>query len=485
MSTGEHGMRFPAGAEVPAFAMQLHGGLLTEVAATSLHATLAELGFEETDAARLGDAVAGACRAIIERAFDRPDEATVGVELFVGPTGARIRITDDGMPFTIEESDQRAELAGALTASPVEHVRVDRNADGHVVELLLRRDPSGLTHLAAAGDVGTEAVPIGETITVRPLERGDCASLARCVWRAYRYTYMGDYLYEPDRVWELIEQGRLQSFVAVDDTGEVVGHAGLIFPESDHRVADIGLMLVDPRYRAHHLLGRISQAMLGAIVELGLVGVFAETVTTHTITQRAMVEAGAVETGVQLGLVPSSVNYRGIDEDLGGKRQSAVLSYSPVGAAPTRPVALPHRYADELRRAYRALGLQRPEVPAVTPSGSSELRVDIAPPSGLATLVVHRVGDDLARVVARHRRDLCATGIQIVHVELPLSDPATAGVTDLLHQQGFLYGGCIPELRDGDVLRLQYLDVEVDTDIILLYTDEARRLLQLTLADQG
>ena len=117
--------------------------------------------------------------------------------------------------------------------------------------------------------------------------------------------------------------------------------------------------------------------------------------------------------------------YRGIDEDLGGKRQSAVLSYSPVGAAPTRPVALPHRYADELRRAYRALGLQRPEVPAVTPSGSSELRVDIAPPSGLATLVVHRVGDDLARVVARHRRDLCATGIQIVHVELPLSDPAT------------------------------------------------------------
>ena len=55
----------------------------------------------------------------------------------------------------------------------------------------------------------------------------------------------------------------------------------------------------------------------------------------------------------------------------------------------------------------------------------------------------------------------------------------------LLRDRGFRYAGFVPDLRDADVLRLQYLDVDVDTGIIQLYTDEARDLLAFTLADEA
>jgi hypothetical protein len=44
----------------------------------------------------------------------------------------------------------------------------------------------------------------------------------------------------------------------------------------------------------------------------------------------------------------------------------------------------------------------------------------------------------------------------------------------------------IPELRGGDVLRLQYLNnVDLDAGAIVLYSDTAKRLLAEILAQRG
>ena len=50
---------------------------------------------------------------------------------------------------------------------------------------------------------------------------------------------------------------------------------------------------------------------------------------------------------------------------------------------------------------------------------------------------------------------------------------------------GFFFGGLIPELRAGDVLRLQYLNnVELDPGALVLYSDTAKQLLRTILADR-
>ena len=65
-----------------------------------------------------------------------------------------------------------------------------------------------------------------------------------------------------------------------------------------------------------------------------------------------------------------------------------------------------------------------------------------------------------------------------------LDATAMAAVDDLC-ALGFFFGAAIPELRAGDILRLQYLNnVALDPDLLVLYTDEAKRLLQAILADR-
>jgi serine/threonine-protein kinase RsbW len=50
---------------------------------------------------------------------------------------------------------------------------------------------------------------------------------------------------------------------------------------------------------------------------------------------------------------------------------------------------------------------------------------------------------------------------------------------------GYFFGGLVPDLWHGDVLRLQYLNnVDLDPDRIVLYTREAKQLLDLILADR-
>lgn len=477
-----------------ALRITLHGDEMVEAAAQAARAVGVGAGLELADADRLASAVDATCRLAIELGFDDPADAEVTVVVLEGPTGLAVRITDEGLPFTLATEGDESALAarvaqatGLGVASVVDHIAVDHRDEGTTIELHVRPDPSVLEHLASAGDVGTDPVPDDVEITYRPLERADCESLARCVWRVYRYTYVADYLYHPDRVWSLVEQGWLRSWVAVDPDGEVVAHIGLVIEEPGTRLGDATLALTDPRYRHHHLMEGVGALMFGALAESDLLGTFAEAVTTHTITQRGSVRTGAIETGILLGFIPATMSYRGIAEDLGGNRQSAVLNYHLRREAPSRTVALPLRYADELREKLAAGGLDRAEVPPAPaePDTTTEARVELDPPRHLATIIVTRAGADMVEVVDRHRRDLCAAGTEIVYAELPLGDPAAADAVDDLVARGFFYGGVLPERRDGDVLRLQYLDVDVDPSVIQLYSDEARRLLDLTLADRG
>ena len=51
--------------------------------------------------------------------------------------------------------------------------------------------------------------------------------LSRCVYRSYGYSYDWDYIYYPDRIRELQEQGLMISCVAVTPEGEFVGHLAM------------------------------------------------------------------------------------------------------------------------------------------------------------------------------------------------------------------------------------------------------------------
>lgn len=470
--------------------LRIHGGThFLEAGAAAAAAVARKLGFAAADAERLGAVVDRLCRDVVTHHFDAPEEADFTVLVAEARGGIQVRIEDAGLPYPVDRfSLDDDSLVGRLhAAGGADAVRFEsRGVDGNAVELTFRPNPAHQRHLAEQANPGTTPVAADTPITVRPLAPEDAPGLARCVYRCYGYTYVNDFIYYPEQVLSLIARGLLRSLVGVTADGEVVGHCGLIRERPGSRVAESGLAVVDPRYRSHHLLGALKRQLDAPIRELDLVATYADAVTVHDITQKANAAIGARETGLLLAEIPAFTDFHGFDQEP-RQRGSVVIYFHPVAAVPEREVFLPPRYRALLDNLYGRLAMPRavraPGAAAVPPA--SAIHVEVRGRRGLARIEVERAGADVLALVTRHLRELCRQRFDVIHLDLPLGDAAAMAAVDGFAALGFCFGGLIPELWQGDVLRLQYLNnVALDPARIVLYTDAAKQMLAAILAER-
>ncbi|MHC4515324.1 MAG: hypothetical protein ACYS5W_16695 [Planctomycetota bacterium] len=462
--------------------IQVGGGHRSVGAAGAVAAAAAvveQLGFRGQDVERVRAVVDALCRDVAECHFDDPREAHFTVILREDRGAVAVRIEDEGLP-----------VGRRLADTGADSLRFEsRGVGGNAVELTVRRNPHHQVHLQQEEDPGAAPVDADAPITARELIPEDAPGLARCIYRCYGYTYPNDFIYYHDQVISLIERGLLRSFVGVNPDGEVVGHSGIIRDRPEARVAESGMAAVDPRYRHHHLLESIIAHRVNACRGMGLVGTYADAVAVHPITQKASVAIGATEIGILLAEIPEFTTFRGITQEP-GQRGSVVMYFHVLGEAPARQVFLPPRYHALLGSIYRRLGLRRTlDVAADTDTSStfspSSVHVDIKKRRGLARIEVESAGNDVVALVSQRLQELRLQRLDVVHLDLPLGDAAAMAAVDEFAELGFFYGALVPELRDGDVLRLQCLNnVDVDPDSLVLHTDEAKRILRAILADR-
>ena len=117
------------------------------------------------------------------------------------------------------------------------------------------------------------------------------------------------------------------------------------------------------------------------------------------------------------------------------------------------------------------------------PDSRVDVKVQIEP--SRAFMRVTEYGADLVELVRFRLHELCLRRIDCIYIDLPLSHPATAQSCASLEMLGFFFAGIIPEMFDGDVLRLQYLNnVEIDPNDISVASDFGKELLAYVLKSE-
>jgi serine/threonine-protein kinase RsbW len=216
--------------------------------------------------------------------------------------------------------------------------------------------------------------------------------------------------------------------------------------------------------------------------EAGMYGLFSEATAVHPYSQRGNLELGAAETGFLLGYIPASVSYRKIGEDREGRRGSVALFYLRTNPEPERTIYPPAAYREPIQLVVEHNGLHRTEGNGSDAKmlASSRMSVDVRRDHNLAFLRVEEPGANLQELVRVRLRDLCLHHVDCIYVDLPLSHPATQHAGARLNELGFFFGGVVPELLNGDVLRLQYLnEVDIRPDDVRTGSDFGQELLNL------
>jgi len=325
-------------------------------------------------------------------------------------------------------------------------------------------------------------------VSIRRFEASDAPSLVRCLLRCYGDTYLHKEFYDPERLRRLLDRELLHSAVGVDAEGEVVAHLGVMLERRGSRTADMILGIVDPRHRGRKLVLEVGLSLASTLGELGLLGLYLYATTAHAISQKLCLATGSVEAGILLGYLPEATSSRQIHSRVVSQRYPSILLYRPTGKAPARTVHLPGSYRPIAGDIYSRIGLEREIVDgrADLPPRPTTQRAILDAPRDLVRFVVESPGADLAQQVARRLRDPGMDSREVVQLDLPLADPATPAAVEVLRPLGFCFAAILPELRGGDVIRLQAVKRRaVDPASICFASAKGRELLDLVLEEAG
>lgn len=461
-----------------------------------------KMGFDSRDVEDVRTGVETAVRYLIDYSFEPGDSSFIDVESERVPQGLKVAIKDQGMPL-----DLRSKAGLASEYSPYdmgtgeeEIFRIKQYVDeiqfnnlgrgGKETVLIKRLNHGSITDFIEACELDPypatvpkpASAPEPLNYTIRGLAPSEAVEVAKCVYKAFGYSYYYEDVYYPERLIELNTNGDVHSAVAVTDSGEIAGHCALVRYSRVSKIGRLAQAVVKPEFRSQGILARLSEYLVDKAREIGLIGLFADAVTVHTYSQRVARKIGLKECGIEIASFPASTIFRRINEDV-AERVSALFHFKPLVDPFESVIFPPARHRRQIQKIYKRLGIDfyegNSQGVSVQTATDSVVKTALYGTLGSASIKVEAYRSGTLDEIKTTLRDLCLKRIELVKLHLNLAAPETAELTEQFEKLGFFFWGIMPGFfPTGDALVLQYLNnVKIDYDEIHLYSQEARDLL--------
>lgn len=413
----------------------------------------------------------------------------------------RLDFRDEGLPFdpsllrkSAAPSTPESGWTGGLGLKLIQHAADEVHWINHGRQgkslCLVKRLP-GVEEQAASGLAEVRGAPPTEIprapeqrYAIRPMLPGEALQVARIFWLAYGYSYKNEAFYRPEGMLHLVGSGKLVSYVAVAEDGEVAAHVGLLRPEPVP-MAEMALLVVSPAHRGRKLMEALFEAQMAKARELELFGLSLNPVTSHPISQRQSIGAGGKPCGLDLAACPPR-QFKALGlEEAPSQRESYLHCFLYLTTPPPALVHVPARHGELVERIYASLGrsltLGAPGTSAV--DGDYKVSFDLGLKKGVVR--VKRAAARQWPELKRAALDLLEiAGAEKVDLDLPLAQPDSARLCELAEEAGFVFVGIWPHAaEDGDMLRLTRLAAPLDLSLLRIHPGFGEELLRYVGAE--
>ena len=432
-----------------------------ESAGAAVRSCALSKGFKAERATRLQVVVEELIRECRMREAAATTPGDVSVEVAFDGTSLEVTVIDHRLPLSAEQS-RHLPSRRLLALGFADHLHVGfAGSTGNVASCRLTMAsayPDDLLHTDMLEPDAPDAPGIEQVeIDVRLMAPTDADGLVQCLFRCYGYTYPNQSMYQAAAIRRQLESGSMISVVAIAPSGEVVGHVACTFDRPGDVIPEAGKMIVDPRYRGHHLAERLSLKRKEIAAGRAIPGMWSETVTNHPASQRLAIERGAAEVGLLIGFSPQSMAMIGLPNHESA-RHSLLAVFTPTGPLPADTLSVPGHVAEHLATLAARLGIEREiRTESVEPTRArSRIHSSASAVAGAVEIRVRAIGRDIAEQVADVLDEYSAMSPAAVHLHLPATDPAAAWAAAELERVGFAWCAWMPAfLADGDSIRLQ------------------------------
>jgi hypothetical protein len=324
----------------------------------------------------------------------------------------------------------------------------------------------------------TDAV---QNYTVRRMTPEDAEGMPALAERIYGTSYIHSEVYHPDRMMRLNASGQLVSVVALDSSGRVVGHDAIERPDLG-RVGELGEAMVMPEHQHHHLLERMCAMLEDEARQHGMVGLFGDAVTHHVFSQLASERFKSEPIAIIVAALPAAADNL---QDKYPQRLSFLCHLKYLAPQDGAVVHLPAHHREIAGRIFSRLGRRVEFADGRSSTAPGNIEISYLPDKRRGMIRVVRPGADSAERIGEAARELCSkAGAQVVFVDIPLAEPASAELCIALEEQAFFFGGFRPrDPATGEVIRMHLLNDKLDFGLVQIASDFGRELLAYIAAE--
>lgn len=320
----------------------------------------------------------------------------------------------------------------------------------------------------------------GQKFTVKDFDPEDAQGIAALYYAVYGENFAVDYVYDPEQIIVAHERKETHCVIGRTEAGDVVGLYALFRNPPGKRIMEAGAWIVLPEYRNSTLAMRLAARIHGnPPAHLGLDVIFGQVVCDHVITQKMGAKYKAFSCALELEAMPPR------PDDVQGRSGGRITLLDTFALLRDVPhaVYLPVVYAGSLCGLYASCGLSREFLEDGPPQAETRCGLETMDAASLVRMTVHEVGRDLGDRLEELERDY--PDRQIAHLILPLWRPGASAAVEIARKAGYFLGGLLPFWDDRDMLLMQKLRTLPDYSRILLYTQEAKDLLDLVVRDRA